>query len=64
MNKLENSQIKNGSRPGPKWMKNFIKWNQLLLKKAEMISLARKLNTSNTFIIYDYYNLLEKNFSR
>ena len=39
-----------------------MKQNRLLLKKAEMISSARKLNMSNPFIIYDYYNLLEKNF--
>ena len=43
-------------------MKNFMKQNQLLLKKAEMISSARKSNRSNPFIIYDYYNLLEKMF--
>ena len=39
-----------------------MKWNQLLLKKAEMISSARKSNRSNPFIIYDYYNLLENMF--
>ena len=55
-------QFKNGSRPGTKWMKNFMKRNQLLLKKAEMISSARKSNRSNPFIIYDYYNLLENMF--
>ena len=37
------------------------RWNWLSLKKAEMISSARKWNTSNPFIIYDY-NLLEKFF--
>ena len=39
-----------------------MKQNWLLLKKAEMISSARKSNLSNPFIIYDYYNLLEKIF--
>ena len=43
-------------------MKYFMKRNQLLLKKAEMISSARKSNRSNPFIIYDYYNLLENMF--
>ena len=62
MNKLGNSQFKNGSRPGPKWMKHFMKGNRLSIKKAEMISLARKSSTSNPFIIYGYYNLLEKSF--
>ena len=42
-------------------MKNFMKRNRLSLKKAE-ISSARKLNTSNPFIIYDYDNLLENFF--
>ena len=37
-----------------------MKQNRLLLKKAEMISSTRKLNMANPFIIYDYYNLLEK----
>ena len=38
MNKLENSQFKNGSQTGPKWMQNFMKQNKLSLRKAEMIS--------------------------
>ena len=62
MNKLENSHFQNGSRPGPTWMKNFMKRNRLSLKKAGMISSARISNTSNPFIIYDYYNVLEKSF--
>ena len=33
---------------------------KLSLKKAEMSPSARKLKSSNPFIIYDYYNLLEK----
>ena len=40
MNKLENSQFKNGSQTGPKWMQNFMKQNKLSLRKAEMISSA------------------------
>ena len=32
------------------------------MKKAEMISTARKANTSNPFIIYDFFDQLEKVF--
>ena len=34
--------------------------NKLTLKKAEMIRSSRIANTSNPFIIYDFYNTLEK----
>ena len=34
--------------------------NKLILKKAEMIRSSRIANTSNPFIIYDFYNTLEK----
>ena len=37
-----------------------MKRNRLTHKKAEMISCARKSNTSNPFIIYDFYEQLEK----
>ena len=30
------------------------------MKKAEMISTARMVNTSNPFIIYDFYDTLER----
>ena len=57
---METVQFKDG-RPGLVWMKNFMKRNRLSHnKKAEMISCARKSNTSNPFIIYDFYDLLEK----
>ena len=36
-------------RPGITWIKNFMKRNHLTHKKAEMISSARKANTSNPF---------------
>ena len=35
-----------------------MKRNRLSHKKAEMISAARKANTSNPFIIYDFYKQL------
>ena len=59
MNKIEVHQFKNG-RPGITWLRNFMKRNKLTHKKAEMISSARLSNTSNAFIIYDFYDLLEK----
>jgi len=37
-----------------------MKRNHLTLKKAEMISTARMSNTSNPFIIFDFYDTLEK----
>lgn len=58
-NKIEVRQFKD-NRPGMKWMKNFMKRNKLSHKKAEMISVARKSNTSNPFLIYDFYDQLEK----
>jgi len=30
------------------------------LKKADMISKAQKSNTANPFLIYDFYELLDK----
>ena len=35
-----------------------MKRNRLSHKKAEMISAARKANTSNPFIVYDFYEQL------
>lgn len=58
-NKITVSQFKN-NKPGYKWMKGFMKRNRLTNKKAEMISAARKSNTSNPFIIYDFFDQLEK----
>ena len=45
--------------PGYTWMKNFMKWNWLAHKKAEMISAVHKSNASNPFIINDFYKQLE-----
>ena len=47
-------------RPGYKWIRNFMRRNNLTMKKAEMISSARMGNTANPFIINDFYDLLEK----
>ena len=59
VNKIEAKQFKD-NRPGLTWMKNFMMRKDLSHKKAEMISSARKANTSNLFIIYDFYNLNDK----
>ena len=48
------------NRPGLAWLKNFMARNNITHKKAEMISCARKANTSNPFIIYDFYEQLEE----
>ena len=61
MNKIKADQFK-GGKPGDKWFKSFMKHNKLSLKKAEMISTAQKANTSNPFIIYDFFDQLEKVF--
>ena len=47
------------NRPGRHWLSNFMERNNLSLKKANVISKARKAATSNPFIIYDFYDLLE-----
>ena len=59
VNKIEVKQFKD-NRPGLTWMKNFMKRNKLSHKKVGMISSARKANTSNPFIIYDFCNLNDK----
>ena len=41
-------------------MKNFLKRNRLTMKKAEMISTAEIANTSNPFIMYNFYGTLER----
>ena len=46
-------------RPGKDWFYAFIKRNNLLMKKATMISSARKSATANPFVIYDFLQLDE-----
>ena len=58
-NELKILQFKDG-KPGYTWLTNFFKRNKLTMKKAEMISSARLSNTANPFIIYDFYDQLEK----
>ena len=47
-------------RPGKDWLKGFMDRNNLSLKKANMISAARKSATCNPFIINDFYDTIEK----
>ena len=47
-------------RPGKGWLKGFMSRNGLSLKKANMISAARKSATANPFVIYDFYETIEK----
>ena len=58
-NEAVENQFKDG-RPGRTWLKSFMKRNKLSLKKASMICIARKSNTSNPFIIYDFFGKLEE----
>ena len=56
-NEIEAKQFKDGV-PGFKWLHNFMKRNELSRRKAEMISTARKSNTANPFIIFDFFEQL------
>jgi len=47
-------------RPGKDWLSLFMARNQLSLKKATIISTARKSVTANPFVVYDFYDVLEK----
>ena len=58
-NKIAAPQFKDGV-PGRTWASSFMKRNNLTLKKAEMICSARMANTANPFIIYDFFDQLEK----
>ena len=58
-NKIQVSAFNDG-RPGKHWLAGFMERNRLSLKKANMISSARKSATSNPFIIFDFFDQLEK----
>ena len=46
--------------PGPDWLKSFMDKDSLSLKEATKLSQARYNATKNAFIIYNYFDLLEK----
>ena len=63
-NDLEHAQKRlkyNGNKgyPGPDWIAAFLERNQLSLKNATKLSVARYNATKNPFIIYHYYEMLE-----
>ena len=57
-NKLK-TPFKN-NRSGKKCVKSFKKRNRMSLKKANMISSARKSTTSNPFIVFGFYDTLKE----
>ena len=46
--------------PGPGWIKQFMKKKNLSAKQATTLSSARYNATKNPFIIFHFYDLLEK----
>ena len=55
--------FKRGGRigyPGPDWLSSFLKRYDLSLKEATKLSAPRYNATKNSFIIYNFYELLEK----
>lgn len=48
------------NRPGHDWYKGFCQRQKLSLKKMEPLEKSRRLNTSDPFIIYHFYDLLEE----
>ncbi|XP_046662934.1 MFS-type transporter clz9-like [Homalodisca vitripennis] len=50
-----------GNRPGHDWCKGFCERQKMSLKKMEPLEKARKINTSDPFLIYNFYDLVEKN---
>ena len=58
-NNIKAAKFKDG-RPGPDWLKLFMKRNKLSFKKTNTISAACKSATSNLFIIYNFYDQLDE----
>ena len=46
--------------PGPDWLNNFMKKQNLSLKNATKLSKARYNATKNPFVIFDWFDLLEE----
>lgn len=49
-----------GNRPGQDWYKGFCTRQRLSLKKMEPLEKARKINSGDPFLIYEFYDLLEQ----
>ena len=48
------------NRPGKEWLRNFLKCNSLSIKKANMISAACMATTSNPFVVYKFFDTVQK----
>ena len=48
------------NRPGKEWLRDFMQRNKLNTKKANMISYACMANTSNPFVVYNFFETIEK----
>lgn len=48
------------NKPGPDWIRCFLKRHGLTLKKGGMMQLARKTVTADPFVVYGFYDKLEK----
>ena len=48
------------NRPAKDWLRLFMDRNNLFMKKANLISSARKSATENLFVIFDFYEVLEE----
>ena len=46
-------------RPGKDWIRGSMNRNKLSLKKATMISSVRKSATGNSFIVYNFFDVIE-----
>ena len=47
-------------RPGKDWFKAFMKRNNLSMKHAEMMCAAHKKATENPFVVYEFYEMIER----
>ena len=47
-------------RPGRDWVRSFLNRHGLSLKKGVMMQLARKSVTSDPFVVYGFYDMLQK----
>ncbi|KAG0716222.1 hypothetical protein GWK47_010228 [Chionoecetes opilio] len=54
----------NDKPPGDDWIINFMGRHRLSLKKAGLMQIARKNVTSDPFVIYGFYSMLEKEIER
>ncbi|KAK8372271.1 hypothetical protein O3P69_017786 [Scylla paramamosain] len=52
------------NRPGRDWVNSFLLRHNMTLKKGGQMQLARKSVTSDPFVIYGFYDMLEKEMDR